>query len=123
MKGEIGILGLSFKAGTDDLRYSPIVEVAEYFLGKGYQLKIFDKNVTLSKISGTNKQFINAHIPHLSELLSDNLEEVVKSCSLLVITHNIEGISEVIEKYPEKVFVDLVGIKEGDYKNYEGICW
>ena len=120
---KIGILGLSFKAGTDDLRYSPIVEVAEYFLGKGCALKIFDKNVSLSKLSGTNKEYIDKHIPHLSELLSESINEVISDSELLIITHKIDGIKKIIEKYNNKKFIDLVGAYEGKRDNYEGICW
>ncbi len=119
----IGILGLSFKAGTDDLRYSPIVEVAEYFLGKGYSINIFDKNVSLSKLSGTNKEYIDEHIPHLSELLSNKIEKVIENSDLLIITHKIDGIKELIEKYDNKKFIDLVGVYDGTQNNYEGICW
>lgn len=119
----IGILGLSFKAGTDDLRYSPIVEVAEYFLGKGYNIKIYDKNVTLSKLSGTNKDYINHHIPHLSDLLSANIEDVVMESDLLVITHKIEGVENFVMTYKDKKFIDLVGVCKENYENYEGICW
>jgi GDP-mannose 6-dehydrogenase len=122
-KRKLGVLGLSFKAGTDDLRYSPIVEVAEYFLGKGYELNIYDKNVSTSKLSGTNKDYIDHHIPHLSELLYLDIEEVVSKSELLVITHRIDGVEDLITKYPEKEFVDLVGITTQKYPNYEGICW
>ncbi len=120
---KIGILGLSFKAGTDDLRYSPIVEVAEYFLGKGYSIKIYDKNVTFSKLSGTNKEYIDEHIPHLSELLSESINEVISDSELLIITHKIDGIKEFIEKYNNKKFIDLVGAYDEKRDNYEGICW
>ena len=120
---KIGILGLSFKAGTDDLRYSPIVEVAEYFLGKGYSIKIFDRNVTLSKLSGTNREYIDKHIPHLSQLLSDNIEEVIANSDLIIITHKIEGIKDLIEKNQSKKFIDLVGVGIKEEKNYEGVCW
>ena len=119
----IGILGLSFKAGTDDLRYSPIVEVAEYFLGKGYSIRIFDKNVTLSKLSGTNKEYINTHIPHLSELLSEKIEDVIADSDLLIITHNLPKINELIDENRNKKFIDLVGIGREKLNNYEGICW
>ena len=120
---KIGILGLSFKAGTDDLRYSPIVEVAEYFLGRGYAIKIFDKNVSLSKLSGTNKEYIDHHIPHLSDLLFDNIEQVIEDSELLIITHKIDGINDLIKAHKEKKFIDLIGVGEHTMKNYEGICW
>lgn len=119
----IGILGLSFKAGTDDLRYSPIVEVTEYFLGKGCSIKIFDKNVSLSKLSGTNKEYIDYHIPHLSDLLYDSLDVVINDSELLVITHQIKGIEALIKKHKKKKFIDLVGVTEEKFDNYEGICW
>lgn len=119
----IGILGLSFKAGTDDLRYSPIVDVAEYFLGKGFGLKIYDKNVSLSKISGTNKDYINDRLPHLSDLLLEDMEEVIRDSELLIISHKIEGIEDYIDKFKNKKFIDLVGAFKIENKNYEGISW
>ena len=120
---KLGIIGLSFKAGTDDLRYSPIVEVTEHFLGKGYEVAIFDRNVNISKLTGTNKDFIESHVPHLSDLITDKLEEVVAKSEVIVITHNITGIEDYITRFPDKYFVDLVRITDKKYKNYEGICW
>jgi len=120
---KIGIMGLSFKAGTDDLRYSPIVEVAEYFLGKGYKLMIYDKNVSLSKISGTNKEYIDNHIPHLSDLLYEDMDRLIRESELLVITHKMDGIDKIIESNPDKKFIDLVGSTSKQFDNYEGICW
>ncbi len=122
-KKKVGILGFSFKEGTDDLRYSPIVEVAEYLLGKGYVLKIYDKNVSVSKLTGTNKEYIDKHIPHLSNLISDDIEQVIKDSDLLVITHQIEGASDFILEYPNKFFVDLARVTDDQFDNYEGICW
>lgn len=122
-KKKIGILGLSFKADTDDLRYSPIVEVAEYFLGKGYELHIFDKNITISKLSGTNKEYIDTHIPHLSELITDNLDSVIEKSEVLIITHKIFGVEKFIKKFPKKYFIDLVRVTDDKINNYQGICW
>lgn len=122
-KKKIGILGLSFKEGTDDLRFSPIVEVAEYLLGKGYFLKIYDRNVTVSKLTGTNKEFIDMHIPHLSNLISDDIENVVKESELIVITHKIDGITEMISKHTGKLFVDFARVTDKKFENYEGLCW
>jgi GDP-mannose 6-dehydrogenase len=119
----IGILGLSFKEHTDDLRYSPMVEVAEYFLGKGYQLSIYDKNVCLSQLTGTNKDYIDQHIPHLSALISDNVDDVLKKSDLIVITHKIDGVGDLIEKYQDKFFIDLTRVTNKKFANYEGICW
>jgi len=120
---KIGILGLSFKEGTDDLRYSPIVEVAEYLLGKGYEINIFDKNVSISKLTGTNKEYIDNHIPHLAVLVSDDINRVIDLSDVLVITHKIDRVVEYIEKYSDKFFIDLARITNNKYPNYEGICW
>jgi GDP-mannose 6-dehydrogenase len=119
----IGLIGLSFKAETDDLRYSPMVEIAEYFLGKGYQLKIFDKNVNLSLLTGTNKIFIESHIPHLSELITDVFEDVIDQSETIVIAHQSPDFEKVITDHPDKMFVDLVRVTRNKYDNYEGICW
>lgn len=121
---KVGILGLSFKKGTDDLRYSPVVDLAEKLLGKGYSLLIYDKNVNISKLTGTNKQYIDQHIPHLSELISDQLGHVVENSDLIVISHKEPEFDCINTRYPDKTFIDLVKIKDGvSHGNYEGICW
>lgn len=123
-KRKIGILGLSFKKGTDDLRYSPIVEVTESLLGKGYDICIFDEKVNLSNITGTNKHYIETRIPHLSRLLRQDLDEVARHADLLVISQNDERFRELIDKYPDKMFIDLVRVvEENRNHNYEGIGW
>jgi GDP-mannose 6-dehydrogenase len=122
-KRNIGILGFSFKEGTDDLRYSPIVEVAEYFMGKGYNLNIFDKNVTVSKLTGTNKDYIDKHIPHLSDLITANIDKVITLSEVLIITHKLDGVADLIEKYKDKFFIDLTRVTDKKFENYEGICW
>lgn len=120
----IGILGLSFKKGTDDLRYSPVVDLCENLLGKGAALRIYDKNVNISKLTGTNKIYIDKHIPHLSELITDDLEEVVDNSDLIIISHNEPEFKCINTRYPDKHFIDLVKIKDGvSTGNYEGICW
>lgn len=119
----LGLIGLSFKSGTDDLRNSPLVEIAEYFLGKGYKIAIYDQNVNLSRITGTNKDFIESHIPHLSELITDDLNEVVNNSEVIVIAHRLQGVEKIIQENPDKYFIDLVGSLAKRFKNYEGICW
>src|SRR5688500_3074735 len=84
-KKKIGLLGFSFKAGTDDLRESPIVILAEALLGKGFQLRIYDRNVSIARLVGANKEHINKQIPHLSSLLSDSLAEVLEQSELIVV--------------------------------------
>ena len=123
-KKKVGILGLSFKAGTDDLRYSPVVDLAENLLGKGYSLQIYDQNVNLSRLTGTNKEFIDARIPHLSDLISDDLGHVVGNSELIIIAHKEPQFECLSSDYPEKTFIDLVKIRpEIKDGNYEGICW
>ena len=107
----IGIYGLSFKPGTDDLRFSPSLELCEKLIGKGYGLKIFDENVSLSNIMGKNKDFLLNHLPHISSLLHDDLDSFVLNLDLIVIAHNDKNISSVNEKINEKVLLlDIVGI-------------
>lgn len=122
-KRKIGLIGLSFKAGTDDLRYSPFVELAEYLLGKGYEIAIYDKNVNLSKLMGSNKDFIESHIPYLSHLITDDLDDVVARSETVVIAHRIAGIEHYMDQYPDKHFIDLVRVTNRRRHNYEGICW
>lgn len=123
-KKNIGIIGLSFKPGTDDLRYSPAVDLAERLLGKGYHLKIYDENVYISDLTGTNKAYIERHIPHLSELFVTDLDMLVKESDVVVISHSYATLPDVLKKYPRTIIIDLVrAFDSSDFKNYEGICW
>lgn len=121
---KVGLLGLSFKTGTDDLRYSPVVDLAEKLLGKGFHVLIHDRNVNASKITGTNKAFIDEHIPHLSVLIKNELPEVMAHSDILVIAHKLPEYSDLVRLYPEKIFIDLVRIGSREsHDNYYGICW
>ena len=121
----IGILGLSFKAGTDDLRCSPIVDVVETLLGKGFNINIYDKNVKVSELTGTNRDFIMAKIPHLQHFVSDNLDNVAEVSDVLVVTNNEPEFRDILTRYPGKIIVDLVRAwKDVDYNGiYEGLSW
>lgn len=123
----VGILGLSFKPGTDDLRESPLVLLAETLLGKGYELKIYDENVSLAKVVGANRQYIERVIPHISALMCPTLEEVVADSEVLVIGHRSPALSERIEQLSDgPIVIDLVRIRdevEGLGESYRGICW
>ncbi len=123
---KVGILGFSFKAGTDDLRESPIVEVIERLLGKGYDIKLYDKNVNLASLVGANRDFILNVIPHISKIMVQTIDEVLEHAETIVIGNGSEefkNIPECISK--DQVVVDLVRIsdKQSDGEQYDGICW
>lgn len=122
---KVGILGLSFKAGTDDLRCSPIVDVVESLLGKGFAIKIYDRNVKISELTGTNKDFIMAKIPHLQHFVTADLDDVCKNSDVLVVTNKEKDFEDVLKNYPNKIVIDLVRQwKEVNYDGkYEGISW
>lgn len=124
-KKNVCFIGLSFKEGTDDLRYSPSVDLAETLIGKGFNLHIHDKNVHLSKLIGANKAFINERLPHLSDLITDNLENAIKSNDVVVINHkNFEAESYKDLLKEKHAVIDLVRVKElEDLPNYQGLCW
>src|SRR4029079_10914961 len=84
----VGLLGLAFKPRTDDLRESPLVAVAEQLIGKGYDLRIFDRTVTQAWITGANRTYMQEHIPHLATLLTDDLDELMAHADTLVIGHS-----------------------------------
>jgi GDP-mannose 6-dehydrogenase len=124
-KRTVGILGLSFKAGTDDLRSSPIVDVVERLLGKGFELKIYDKNVKVSELTGTNKDYIESKIPHLQRFITDNLSSVINKSEVIVVTNKESEFEDILEKYPNKIIIDLVRMWDQVIYNgqYEGISW
>ena len=124
-KRNVGVLGLSFKAGTDDLRCSPIVDVVETLLGKGFSIRIYDKNVKISELTGTNKDFIMAKIPHLQHFVTDNLQSVIEGSDVLVVTNKEKEFADILQNYPGKIIIDLVRAwKDVDYAGvYEGLSW
>jgi GDP-mannose 6-dehydrogenase len=124
---KIGLLGFSFKAGTDDLRESPIVILAEALLGKGLSLCIFDKNVSLAKLVGANKQYIEEQIPHLSSLLCPTIDDVIDKSEVIVVGNRSPEFTDAIKRCrPDQIIIDLVRIPipgamlDADYR---GICW
>jgi GDP-mannose 6-dehydrogenase len=123
-KRNICFIGLSFKEGTDDLRYSPSVDLAEKLIGKGYHLTIYDQNVHISKLVGANKAFINEHLPHLSELISNDVAEAIGKSDVVLINHRNFNVDEYFDLLKDKVVIDLVRVPwKHDKKNYEGLCW
>ena len=122
---KIGILGFSFKAGTDDLRESPLVDVIEYLLGKGYDLKLYDKNVNLAALTGANQDYILNHIPHISKLMVTSMQEVLDFAETIVIGNGAAEFKTVPGSLkPHQHIVDLVRIsQEQSGEQYDGICW
>ena len=123
---KVGVLGFSFKAGTDDLRESPIVTVIETLLGKGFDIRIYDHNVSLARLVGSNRDFILNQIPHISNMMVESVDEVLDHAGLLVIGNRAEQFADIMEKVPPNVRVlDLVRIAEspGAWANYSGVCW
>ena len=125
-KRDVGILGLSFKAGTDDLRESPLVDLVERLIGKGYNLRVYDKNVNLARLTGANKEFILNHIPHIAAVMSEDIEEVIAHGNVLVIGNSDAEYSAALSKEltNKKVYdlVRLAGIEHSNF-DYEGVCW
>ncbi len=123
---KVGVLGFSFKAGTDDLRESPLVEVIERLLGKGYDLRLYDKNVKIASLVGANKDYILNAIPHISKLMVDSIEDVLEHADTIVIGNGAEEFASVPGLLKEgQVVVDLVRITDARsvQGKYDGICW
>lgn len=125
-KRRIGIAGFSFKAGTDDLRESPLVEVIETLIGKGYDLKLYDKNVSLARLVGANKEYINDRIPHISSLMVDSLDDLLSDREVIIIGNKDEEFKRILKDCrDDQIVYDLVRMGECDEgkDNYQGICW
>src|SRR5947209_2908721 len=122
----IGVLGFSFKAGTDDLRESPMVTLIETLLGKGMQLSIYDRDVSLARLSGANKEYIEREIPHISQLMRSTVEEVLTNSDLLIIGNKAEEFRDIETKLrSDQIVIDLVRIfgNRVTDESYQGICW
>jgi GDP-mannose 6-dehydrogenase len=122
----VGVLGFSFKAGTDDLRESPIIEVIERLLGKGYDLRIYDKNVNIASLVGANRDFILNRIPHISKLMVSGIDAVLDHAQTIVIGNKDPEFQIVPERLrAEQLLVDFVRISDRRSENgkYDGICW
>lgn len=124
---KIGVLGLSFKAGTDDVRESPIVPVIETLVGRGYDLCIFDEQLELSKLIGQNKAFLEQEIPHITRLMRSSIEAVVRDAEVIIIANNGRRFSQVMDLVHDgQIVFDLVGVlsqNDSRKQGYYGICW
>jgi GDP-mannose 6-dehydrogenase len=125
-KRPVSILGMSFKAGTDDLRESPVLELVERLIGKGYDVRIFDRNVSLSKLVGANRDYLFRMIPHVSSLLVETLDEALAHGEIIVIGNGDAEFHSLSERIrPNQFVVDLVRVR--DFRKldgqYNGISW
>lgn len=122
----VGVLGFSFKAGTDDLRESPVVELTERLLGKGFDLRIYDSNVSLARIHGANRDYILNHIPHISRLMVSSIDQVMSHADTIVIGNAAPEFADVPKRLTNnQTVIDLVRISESRSVSgvYEGLCW
>ena len=122
------MLGLSFKAGTDDLRESPQVQLIKRLLGEGCQIRVWDQDVSLGRLAGSNRQYIEEVIPHIGSLLSPDLEQVVRTAEVVIIgTKSVDG--KQLSSYlgPNQVVMDLINLDSSrrpeSPASYQGICW
>ncbi|MDF2188460.1 nucleotide sugar dehydrogenase [Paraflavitalea sp. CAU 1676] len=125
-KRRIAFLGISFKPGTDDLRSSPAVTIAEALIGKGYDVKIYDKNVNLSKLNGANREYIDIHIPHLSKLMVNQLGELIDDVDVIIVSNReAEYVDVLLETESSAIIIDMVRLPDPIRlrRNYVGINW
>lgn len=126
-KRKVGLFGLSFKPGTDDLRESPLVELAERLLGKGYDLRIYDANVSLSRLMGANREYIEARLPHLGQLLAGSVEEVLEHAEVCLIGSTDPSVLAALPHGGEHILIDLVRLPDAEVRRteegYVGLAW
>jgi GDP-mannose 6-dehydrogenase len=123
---KIGVLGMSFKAGTDDLRESPMVALIEMLIGKGYEVSIYDRSVSLANLHGANRAYIEQEIPHVAQLMRESMREVIAASELLVIGNRAPEFKDALaELRPDQIVLDLVRIADAppEDRSYVGICW
>jgi len=122
----VGVLGMSFKSGTDDLRESPMVSLIERLIGKGLKLKIYDKDVEVARLNGANKEYIEREIPHISSLMEGELNEVIEQSEVIIIGKKEKEFQVLSDKLNNgRVIIDLVRLFDIDdnRKQYQGLCW
>lgn len=122
---KVGFVGLSFKPDTDDLRESPLVELAERLYGRGFQLQIFDPNIRMARLTGANESFVKARLPHLADLLNEDINTVLDGSDIIVVGNRAEMNGSLNHLTPDKTIIDLVRVNSSlrSQGNYHGICW
>src|SRR5262249_1297896 len=124
---KVALFGLAFKPGTDDLRESPLVLLAERLIGKGYELAIFDRNVDIARLVGANREYIDKEIPHLERLLQPTREATLDGAQVIAIGHAGKAeVAAITSSHGGRAIVDLQGVKELEAlsgADYQGICW
>jgi len=123
----VGVLGFSFKAGTDDLRESPMVELAERLLGKGYDLRIYDANVSMSRLLGANREYIEQRLPHLGSLLAGSVAEVLSHAEVCLVASADPDVLAALPPGGPRPLIDLVRLPDAEIrrndKGYVGLAW
>lgn len=121
----VGVVGLAFKEGTDDLRESPVVEVLERLIGKGFDCRIFDPDVSAPDLIGGNRAFIEREIPHLTRWMSPSLDELIAHAETLIVSKRIDGLAAALARRPaDQLLIDLVGLPaEARGGRYLGVAW
>jgi GDP-mannose 6-dehydrogenase len=124
---KVGMIGLSFKSGTDDLRESPLVLLAEHLIGKGLQLQVYDPDVQLSSLLGANRRYIETHVPHLGQLLRSDLETVIAESEMVVIALKDARVLSALKAHTrdDQTLLDLVNLSAASELRgrYSGLCW
>jgi GDP-mannose 6-dehydrogenase len=124
---KIGMIGLSFKGGTDDLRESPLVLLAEHFIGKGLSVLVYDPEVHLSNLLGANRRFIERHLPHIGSLIRSDISAVIAQSELLVVGLNDASVAAALAEHvrPDQIVLDLARLPDGRRLrgDYWGLCW
>jgi GDP-mannose 6-dehydrogenase len=124
---KIGVLGFSFKAGTDDLRESPLVALIETLIGKGYDVKVYDKNVSMARLHGANRAYIEREIPHIATLMCSSIEDILVHSEVIVIGNRAPEFASALHQLrPDQMVIDLVRIVHDIDQidsQYDGICW
>ena len=124
---QIGMIGLTFKESTDDMRESPPLMIAEMLIGKGHQISIYDPELHLDKLTGVNKQYLEEKLPHINSLLTESVEELVGNSKVLVVCKDLGDFGEILDRLtPSHIVIDLGGWLREDMEsadNYHGLYW